>query len=174
MYVKGAKMGEIDTLTAKRLIAGDEEAAKEIYEGYRTLLYFIIVSITKNQEDAEDVFQNVFLKLFSHRDSIVDPKKLRSYMSILARNEALRFVKERDGNPLYSDIMDIYGSSDKDNDFIQDIMAPLTDIEGIVVSYHLLYDYSFREMETLTGISRSEEARIYKEAIKKLKKANKR
>ena len=61
--MRGDKNVEVSLETAKAFLSGDRAATSEVYLAYRRLLYFIIVSVVKNQEDANDVFDDVFTHL---------------------------------------------------------------------------------------------------------------
>lgn len=161
---------EITTKCAERFLKGDEAAAEEVYLAYRRLLYFIIVSIVKNKEDAEDVFQDLFTALVAKRPS-VKASKLQSYLCQSAKNAAINFAKKRDSLVDYSDGIDVlYGENDHSNPYLQGLLSGLSDKENIIVVYKVVYDFSFREIASLTGISRQSANTIYREALKKMKK----
>lgn len=66
--------------------AGDERAFDRIFELFKkdvkTVAYFIL----RNQEDAEDVVQDLFLKLWLKRGTLNVTEDLRTYINTAARN----------------------------------------------------------------------------------------
>lgn len=63
------KMKRIDEKELKEIFIGiknnEEISFSKLYEVYNKLIYGISFSILKNKEDAEDVMQNVFSKIYS-------------------------------------------------------------------------------------------------------------
>jgi len=165
--VRGDKNVEVSLETAKAFLSGDRAATSEVYLAYRRLLYFIIVSVVKNQEDANDVFDDVFTHLLEEPPKLQDPKKLQSYLCTAARHSAISFAQKRDSLIDYSDLMDVYGTDEKDNGYLQNLLEGLSDLEAIVFTYKIVYGFSYREISALTGIPRQSANRLYHEAIKK-------
>lgn len=61
-----------------------------MYQQYSDALYGIILRILKRQEDAEEVLQVVFLKIWNNIDSYSDTKAtLFTWMAQIARNAAI-------------------------------------------------------------------------------------
>ncbi len=150
-------------------VSGDEASIQEVYVAYRKLLFFIIVSIVKNEEDAKDLLQETFLKAIENRRSIANPKFLDSYLTATARNLALNFAQKKRPEVSYEDLEEVYGEEEKDNVYLQEMNAYLTDKENIVILYKIEYGYSFRAIAALTGIPVSTVALRYKAALAKAK-----
>lgn len=160
---------DISKATAQRFLEGDDRAIEEVYVTYRRLLYFIIISILKDPDDSEDVLQDVFSSLLTKRPAI-KPSKLQSYLCQSAKNTAINFAKKRDALIDYSDLLDVYGENDASNPYLQDLLSGLSDLENIVVVYKIVYDFSFREIASLTGLSRQHANNLYHQALKKMRK----
>jgi len=161
---------ELNLKTAKSFIAGDTEAVNDVYNEYRKLLFFIIVSITKNEQDANDVFQTVFTEILENPPRHIKPEKLQQYLCESAKNQAINFIKKRDALIDYSDLLDIYGEEDCDNSFMQSLLSGLSDVENTIIVYKIVYDFSYREISSLTGLSRQNCINIYKRALIKMRK----
>lgn len=48
----------------KRIVARDETALAQLYDGYRVILFGLLMRILNNREEAEDVLQEVFLQVW--------------------------------------------------------------------------------------------------------------
>jgi RNA polymerase sigma factor (sigma-70 family) len=156
--------------TARRFIEGDEDAFNEVYSAYRKLLYFIIGSIVGNKEDAQDVFQEVFLNVYKNRSNIKKSGDLHWYLVQSARNEALSFVKKRDALLDYTPFLDEEGSEEsKENLFLEEMVQGLETKEALAVTYKIEWGFSFVEISSLTGITRQSVAKYYRSGIAKLK-----
>lgn len=70
-------------------------AFKKLLELYQKPLYFHIRGIVLNHEDADDVLQNTFVKIFSNVKNFKGDSKLYSWMYRIATNESLTFLQQK-------------------------------------------------------------------------------
>jgi len=75
--------------------AGDEEAFAELLSRYWAPLLGFVISLTGSEYGAEDVAQEVFIRLWAHREAWDDRGSPRAYLYRIARNLALN--ARRDG-----------------------------------------------------------------------------
>lgn len=71
------------------------EAFKELVQCYQKPLYYHIRNIVLNHDDADDVLQNTFIKVFSNIGNFKGESKLYSWMYRIATNESLTFIEQR-------------------------------------------------------------------------------
>ena len=62
---------------------------------YQERLYWHIRRIVLNHDDADDVLQNTFIKIYRNIDTFKGDSKLYSWMYRIATNEALSFLKKK-------------------------------------------------------------------------------
>lgn len=60
---------------------------------YAQAIYWHVRRTVGSHDDAEDVTQEVFVRVFKNIDSLRDPAMLRSWLYRIASNEAIRFVE---------------------------------------------------------------------------------
>jgi RNA polymerase sigma-70 factor (ECF subfamily) len=70
-------------------------AFKQLVQKYQKPLYFHIRNIVLNHDDADDVLQNTFIKVFSNIKNFKGDSKLYSWMYRIATNESLTFIEQR-------------------------------------------------------------------------------
>ena len=70
-------------------------AFKQLVQQYQKPLYFHIRNIVLNHEDADDVLQNTFIKVFSNIKNFKGESKLYSWIYRIATNESLTFIEQR-------------------------------------------------------------------------------
>jgi len=70
-------------------------AFKELVQRYQKPLYYHIRNIVLNHDDADDVLQNTFIKVFSNIGNFKGYSKLYSWMFRIATNESLTFIEQR-------------------------------------------------------------------------------
>ncbi|MBS3993188.1 MAG: RNA polymerase sigma factor [Bacteroidetes bacterium] len=62
---------------------------------YKERLYWHIRRIVLNHDDADDVLQNTFIKVYRNIDSFKEESKLYSWMYRIATNESITFINKR-------------------------------------------------------------------------------
>jgi RNA polymerase sigma-70 factor (ECF subfamily) len=72
-----------------------EAAFRSLVGQYQERLYWHIRRMVLCHEDADDVLQNTFIKVFKNIDQFKGESKLYSWMYRIATNEALSFMKKR-------------------------------------------------------------------------------
>jgi len=95
---KAAHLGADDEVQLmKRIKARDEEALAELYDLYNRLLYGMIISIVKKREEAEDVLQEVFIKIWESASTFDEERgNVYSWLVTLARNKAIDRIRSKD------------------------------------------------------------------------------
>ncbi len=75
--------------------AGDQNAFSELVRRYERKIYRLAKNITRNDEDAEDVLQDAFLKAYTHLDNFKGDSKFYTWIVRIAVNEALMRLRKR-------------------------------------------------------------------------------
>ena len=70
-------------------------AFKELLQLYKERLYWHIRKIVIKHDDADDVLQNTFIKIFKNIDKFKGDSKLFSWMYRIATNEAITFLQKK-------------------------------------------------------------------------------
>jgi RNA polymerase sigma factor (sigma-70 family) len=70
-------------------------AFQRLLSEYQRPLYNHIRLIVLNHDDADDILQNCFIKIFQHLKNFKGESKLFSWMYRIATNEALTFLKQK-------------------------------------------------------------------------------
>jgi RNA polymerase sigma-70 factor (ECF subfamily) len=101
---KGATLIEPDLLDAEliaRLARGDEAAIGPLYDRYAKLVYSLAMRIVHDGPTAEDLTQEVFVRLWRSAASF-DPQRghLRGWLLRIAHNLALNELRRRGSRPV--------------------------------------------------------------------------
>jgi RNA polymerase sigma-70 factor (ECF subfamily) len=75
--------------------AGDQSAFSELVRRYERKIYRLAKNITRNDEDAEDVLQDAFLKAYTHLNNFKGDSKFYTWIVRIAVNEALMRLRKR-------------------------------------------------------------------------------
>jgi RNA polymerase sigma-70 factor (ECF subfamily) len=78
-----------------RAKAGDMEAFSDLVQHYDRRVFRMAKQITQNDDDAEDVLQESFLKAYSHLDDFQGNSKFYTWLVRIAVNEALMKLRKR-------------------------------------------------------------------------------
>lgn len=76
-------------------------AFDQVYELYSHKLYSFIFRILKNEAEADDIVQEVFVKIWESREKLGDYRLLNSYIFTIAYNNSIDLIRKRINNNKY-------------------------------------------------------------------------
>ncbi|MBO5529008.1 MAG: sigma-70 family RNA polymerase sigma factor [Bacilli bacterium] len=156
--------------TAKLFLQGDEDATSEVYYAYRKLLFFIISNYVDGEQDREDVYQEVFAKVFEHRCDCAKAEGLHYYLCQVAKTTAIDFGRKKSNKiyePFEEETVPSSGDSNLDSYLDQFSLDP---DERAIAGYRFGFGLSWKEIVDLTGIPMSTAKLRCKQALGKIKK----
>ncbi|HEY1199669.1 MAG TPA: sigma-70 family RNA polymerase sigma factor [Niastella sp.] len=77
----------------KLVAEGDRNAFTQLYNNYRNKIYSIAFELTESTTVAEEIVQDVFLKIWVKRDSLHEVEHFRAYLFTIARNYVFTALK---------------------------------------------------------------------------------
>jgi RNA polymerase sigma-70 factor (family 1) len=77
----------------RRLADGDEEAFRQLFHHYNKLLYPFAVKLTRSSLAAEEVLQEVFLKIWAHRSRLAELDDPKAYIIRIVSNESIDHLR---------------------------------------------------------------------------------
>jgi RNA polymerase sigma-70 factor (ECF subfamily) len=79
-----------------RIQAGEEDALLQLHDRYVNLVYSVAYRVLEHQQDAEEVTQDVFMRLW-HKSALYDPEKgsFTTWLLTITRRLALNRVRHR-------------------------------------------------------------------------------
>jgi len=75
-----------------RISKGDEAAFTLIFRQYQGKLYSVALDITHSSETAEEIIQDVFLKIWLRKKELIEVESFSGYLFIVMRNLALDWL----------------------------------------------------------------------------------
>lgn len=107
------KNGDLSDSELIRLLKrGNKKVFEEIIKRYQKKLYSYLYRLVRNREEAEDLLQNVFLKIYKHCLYFDESRKFSSWAYRIAHNEAVNFLK-RKNNKIFIPWEDISFGKDR-------------------------------------------------------------
>ncbi|CAM3614325.1 RNA polymerase sigma factor [Flavobacterium gelidilacus] len=83
----------------KELLKKDDKSFTLLYDNYSKSLYGVIYNLIRNTEEAEDVLQEVFVKIWKNIDSYNESKgRLYTWMLNIARNTTIDKLRSKNFN----------------------------------------------------------------------------
>jgi len=91
---------EVDLIS--RCKEGDQDALKVIFEQYREKVYRIAYGVVRHREDALDIVQEVFIKLFRSIKNFEGKSRFYTYLYRMAMNTAIDYARRTKRPPTSS------------------------------------------------------------------------
>ena len=82
---------------------GSFEAFDKLYSIYKKKLYGFAIGYLKSREDAEDIVQEVFIKIWMNRNEIDESKSFNSYLFTISKNSILNYFRKKSNSNAYTD-----------------------------------------------------------------------
>lgn len=155
------------------------KAFEVLVDTYKERLYWHIRRIVLNHDDADDVLQNTFIKVFRNIDGFKGDSKLYSWIYRIATNESLSFLKTKsrklgiDNTELHERMInnlqaDVYFEGDEIQLKLQKAIASLPEKQKLVFNMRYFEDLKYEEISKILGTSVGGLKASYHLAVKKL------
>ena len=79
----------------QQLAEGNEEAFKQFYNQHWNRIYSLALAYLKSATQAQDIVQEVFLKVWTRREQLKNVEKPEAFVYIMGRNEVLNALKKK-------------------------------------------------------------------------------
>jgi RNA polymerase sigma-70 factor (ECF subfamily) len=92
-----------DAELARKINAGEKNAYQELFERYASRIFQFSLSYLKSQADAEELVQDVFLKIWEKREILDQSKNIKSFIFKVAVNTIYDFIRHKNIENAYND-----------------------------------------------------------------------
>jgi RNA polymerase sigma-70 factor (family 1) len=138
------------------IAAGNESAFRKIYDTYRPKIYAYALRLTEYESIADDIIQDVFLKVWINRHSLVNITNFNAWLYAIARNhiaDAMKAIaKERTSHKQWGRVIPIGSNqveeamADKENQYLlQQALNQLSPQQRLI--YNLTRDAGAKHAE---------------------------
>jgi RNA polymerase sigma-70 factor, ECF subfamily len=112
----------MDAALVARLVAGDDDALSTLYDTYSSVVYGLARSVSRDDQIASEVTQDVFTHVWEHPDR-VDLRRgtLRSYLGVIAHRRAVDAVRRSESRSHMEDRVRVQSES----------VAPASDVQAV-------------------------------------------
>lgn len=95
----------MDKKRLERLRAGSYRDFEILYKQYASNLYGFVWGLTRSTEQANEIVQDTFIKVWVNRANIDPEQPFRSYLFKIARNRMIDGFRKRADEPLFENYM---------------------------------------------------------------------
>ena len=155
------------------------EAFESIGRQYSEQLYWQVRRIVQVHEDADDVLQNAFVKAWTALDTFHGDSKVLTWLSRIAINEALDFMRRQKNRATLSAddenlglssrlLADNYFDGDETAAQLQEAIAQLPDVQRTVFQLRYFDEMKYSDISRILGTSEGGLKASYHIAVKKI------
>ncbi|OXA76827.1 RNA polymerase sigma-70 factor, ECF subfamily [Flavobacterium aquidurense] len=83
-----------EQLLVSELKSGNEKAFRQLFDHYYQDIYGYSISLLKSKEAAEENVQDVFMKVWQHRENLNAEQSFKAYIFTIARNQAFNTLNK--------------------------------------------------------------------------------
>lgn len=149
---------------------GDISAFEEVYSDMKTPIMTVIMRIVQNRETAEDILQEVFIKLYYSPPTNIS--KPRAYIFKTAGNLAVDCLRKNKHTVSLEDCGDTLYAPENDRSEKLDIeraLEKLEERERQIVTLHINGGFKFREIAEILEMPLGTAVWRYQKAVKRLR-----
>ena len=155
------------------------QAFQKLLKEYQKPLYNHVRNMVLNHDDADDVLQNTFIKIYSNLANFKGDSKLFSWMYRIATNEALTFMQQRTKKSGISNEevqqkainnleSDVYFDGNEIQLKLQKAIAGLPEKQQLVFKMKYFEELKYEQISEITGTSVGGLKASYFHAVKKI------
>lgn len=93
IFKKKESYNERDTIL--RIKLGDAESYERMFLRYYPRFRVFVLRFVQDEATAEDILQNIFLKIWINRHTLREDQSMTAYIFVLARNEVFQWMRYR-------------------------------------------------------------------------------
>ena len=151
-----------------------EENMVKLYEVLKKPLFWFLFSMVKNYETADDLTEEVFLKLMKYYKNYNPLKNPKTWIYTIAKNTAYTYLKQNKDisteESFQGDLHQYNSVQTDDALMVEEYLSYLDDLERYIVVMHLFGGLSHLEISKILNMTHSQVRSKYSYALKKLRK----
>ena len=141
------KTGHIDEKIISLLKAGDIEAFEKVFFSFADRLYYFSLRYLRNEQDAEEIVQDVFVKIWENKENLNENLSFSGYLFTIARNTIFNQNRKKVNEQAYQNYVRSFlehTSSKTEDDLIYSDIKKIVDkvIDELPPQRQLIYKMS--------------------------------
>lgn len=144
---------------AQKIKTGDKNAYQKLFEKYAPRIYHFAFSYLKNKPDAEELVQNVFLKIWEKRNLLDTSQNIKAFVFKVAVNTIYDFIRKKNMEYAFEDYARLNYSPGEDFTWHSVIFEEMQQNLRQLVSQLPEQQQKIFQLSKLDGLSNDEIAR---------------
>ncbi len=157
-----------DAYIIDRVLSGDKQLFAQLVHRYSAMAYTIALRILENKNDAEEVVQDAFVKVFENLASFKQKSNFSTWLYRIVYNTAISKIRSRKSEAVSIDYKSmqiededsyeplLYGYTGEEASLlVRKALAMLPEDERTIVTLYYLNESKINEIHKITGLSKS-------------------
>ena len=157
-----------DQIYVERVLKGDTNAFSFLINKYKDMVYTLALRIVKNNEDAEEVAQDSFLKAYQKISSFKGDSKFSTWLYTIVYRDAITKVRKKklETSDIYDYVMDNHSEdhefpqmealkNGEQKKYVRKAIDNLPEKDALIITLFYMDDNSIEEIEHITGLTES-------------------
>lgn len=151
---------QTDQTLVEDCLDGDAQAQQALYNNYVQAMYNVAVRMVNNSEDASDIIQEVFVKVFRSLASFEGESTLGAWIKKITVNTTLNFLRKakKNNTTSWEDGMDMpmeeaIDETEYSMAQIHHAIKQLPERCRVVLSLYLIEGYQHQEIASILGVT---------------------
>ncbi len=139
-----------------------------IYEEYFDRVYYKVLSVVKNDDDAEDICQETFISVYKNLSKFREESNIYTWIYRIAINKTYDFFKKRKVEfEINDDVLSLPEDINFDTKIIlQEKLKLISEKEREIVILKDIYGYKLKEIAEMKNMNLSTVKSVYYKALK--------
>ena len=155
-----------DNIYLEQIKQGNTNAYAMLINKHKTMAFNVALRVTRNREDAEEVIQDAFLKVYYSLKDFEGKSKFSTWLFRIVYNQAISKIRKKtiDQNTINEEIIDNFANDEISNGlsylkaeeqtkYINLALAKLSEEDSAIVTLFYLNESSIEEVSEITGLS---------------------
>ncbi len=142
-----------ETQLFKNFLSGDDDAFQTLYDAFERSLYIYCCRLLKNDSDARDIFQDIWIRMYKMRTEQIEVRRFSGLLFTVARNYCLNYLRDNKSasNLSFDDISEesdiIVRTKDIENADLRELLQralaqlPFNQRESFILREYVGYSY---------------------------------
>jgi RNA polymerase sigma-70 factor, ECF subfamily len=159
-------------------IEGKKDGFDKIYEAYSPGMFVISLRYTRCNDDAQDVLQETFIKVYNHRDKYDIERPIGAWIKTITIRTALNYIKENykfqltDDESYFDGVIPMDPLEDDNQDLKTKLIAVLNKLPDgyrTVFNLYTIDNLTHKEIASYLGVKEGTSKSQYAKAKKMIK-----
>ena len=113
----------LTSITVNKIRKGDQKAFRLCFDTYHSKVLYYLMRFTRDEDDAEDLTQKVFINLWEGRKKIQLKQSFDAYLFTIAHHLGCNFLRDKARKQQVYDFQDISDSSTEELIYLNELNA---------------------------------------------------